>query len=91
MRGLIALTVVMGVILVAGTGLLGILIFHRLSVPSAPVPDLYLDEPLGTRIAGLTSIGDRLALHLTGGGRDRILVVDLAHGRVVGHIGLAHE
>jgi len=90
MRGLVALTVVMGVVLIAGTGLLGVLIFHRLSVPSAPLPDLYLDEPSGTRMAGIASLGERLAVRLEGSGPDRIVVIDVVHGRVVGHIGLAH-
>jgi hypothetical protein len=90
MRGLVALTIIMGVVLVAGTGLLGVIIFHRLAVPLAPLPPLSLDEPVGTHIAGMVSLGDRLALRLEGGGVDRVVVVDLAHGRIVGRIGLAH-
>ncbi len=88
MRALVVLTVVMGVILVAGTGLLGVLIFNRLSAPSPAVLPLTLDEPSGTHIAEIAAFGDRLALRLEGGGADRVVVVDPARGRVTAHIGL---
>jgi hypothetical protein len=89
-RALITLTVAMGAILIGGTSLLGVLIFQRLSTQAAPLPPLSLDEPAGTRIAGITAVGERLALRLEGGGSDRVVIVDPAHGRIITHIRLLH-
>jgi hypothetical protein len=47
-----------------------------------------LDEPAGTRIAGIASAGDRLAVRLQGGGSDRVVLVDPRTGAVAGRIGL---
>ena len=89
MRALIILVVAMGVLIVAGVaGLVGVVASrvaaHR---PAAPVAVL-LDEPAGTRIAGIAAVADGLALQLQGGGADRVVVVD-PHLRVVGRLGLA--
>jgi len=89
-RGLVTLTVVMGVILVGGTALLGVLIFYRLATPTASSPPLSLDEPPGTHIAEITPIGDRLALRLEGGGPDRVIIIDPTHARVIARIALTH-
>ena len=48
-----------------------------------------LDEPTGTRIAGVSALPDRLAVQLQGGGPDRVVVVDMRSGRVLGRVGLA--
>jgi hypothetical protein len=90
MRALVALTVAMGILIVGGTSVLGVLIFRRLSVPASALPELSLDEPLGTRIAEIAAFGERLALRLEGGGPDRVLLIDPARARVIGHIVLAH-
>ena len=90
MRALLALTVAMGLLIIAGTTFLGILIFRRLAVPATSVSRLSLEEPAGTHIAGMTALGDRLAVRLEGGGPDRILLIDPVRGTVLGHIGLAH-
>ncbi len=47
-----------------------------------------LDEPAGTRIAGIAAVGDRLAVQLQGGGADRVVLLDPHTGAVVGRIGL---
>lgn len=94
MRVLKALTIGMGVLILAGTGVLVAVIGHRLAAP-APAPSgqafaLALDEPAGTHIAGVAALGDRLAVALQGGGSDRVVLVDPRSGAVVGRVSLAH-
>ena len=89
MRALMVLVVGMGVLIVAGVaGLIGVVasrvVSHRVPVLASAV----LDEPAGTRIAGIASLGDALALQLQGGGADRVVVVD-PQGRVTRRLGLA--
>ena len=90
MRFLKVLTIVMGVLIVLATTVLIVLIARRIGgVGAAPTSiAVLLDEPSGTRIAGIASAGDRLALQLNGGGPDRVLLVDPRSGAVVGRIGL---
>ncbi|MDE2197452.1 MAG: hypothetical protein KGJ41_00405 [Rhodospirillales bacterium] len=89
--------VVMGVLILGGTATLVTLLVRR-AMPAAPTPaptltstlaPALLDEPAGTRIAGASALADRVVLRLQGGGPDRVVVVDLRSGRVVGRIGLA--
>ena len=97
MRVLKVLTIVMGVMIVVGTGVLVAVIAHRIASPApgrspvagqAPLAQV-LDEPAGTRIAGIAAVGDRLAVQLQGGGADRVVLVDARSGEVVGRITLA--
>ena len=83
MRALKVLTIVMGVMILAGTGVLVAVIAHRVASPAsggAPVAGatpvaggapvaLVLDEPAGTRIAGIAATGDRLAVSCRAAGR----------------------
>jgi hypothetical protein len=90
MQVLKVLTIAMGVLILAATTLLAVVIARRIGGPgtsSAPVA-VVLDEPEGTRIAGIASAGDRLAVQLQGGGPDRVVLVDPRIGAVAGHIGL---
>ncbi len=89
MRALMGLVVGMGVLIVAGVaGLIGV-VASRVASHRAPVlAAAVLDEPAGTRIAGIASLGDGLALQLQGGGADRVVVVD-PQGRVMRRLGLA--
>jgi Family of unknown function (DUF6476) len=97
MRVLKVLTIVMGVMIVTGTGVLVAVIAHRVSSPaSSGTPAaggaglaLMLDEPAGTHIAGIAAAGDRLAVQLQGGGADRVVLVDPRSGAVAGRITLA--
>lgn len=90
MRALKVLTIVMGVMILAGTAVLLAVIIRRAAVPIASAPvALVLDEPAGTRIAGIASAGDRLAVQLQGGGGDRVVLVDPRSGAVAGRITLA--
>ena len=90
MRFLKALTIAMAVVIVLGTTVLLVVIARRLggrSAVTAPVAAV-LDEPAGTRIAGIAAVGDRLAVQLQGGGPDRVLLLDPHTGAVAGRIGL---
>lgn len=90
MRGLlVALVVGMGLLIAAGVTTIGLTITHRMLADLPVPPDTLLDEPAGTRIAEVSALPDRLALRLEGGGPDRVVVVDLRNGKVVGRTALA--
>ncbi len=97
MRWLMAAVIGMGILIVAGVAVLAVLLVQRMSslpapiasASSPPVVAAMLDEPAGTHIVS-TSIGaDRAALVLGGGGPDRVVIVDLRSGHVVGRVDLA--
>ncbi len=88
MRALKIMTVVMGLLIVAGVAVLGITLSQRLSVPKLAAPAL-LDEPEGTRIGKISTSGDRVVLLLQGGGPDRVVVFDLRSGQIIARTGLA--
>jgi hypothetical protein len=56
--------------------------------PEKPFAAL-LDEPVGTMIAGIAAVHDRLAVQLHGGGVDRVVLIDPVSGAVVGRVTLA--
>ena len=98
MRALKIATIVMGVLIVVGTVGLIIGVARRPPPPAptavqtaasawAPVSAV-LDEPMGTRIAGIAAVRDRLAVQLQGGGTDRVVLIDPATGAVAGRISL---
>jgi hypothetical protein len=90
MRFLKVITIAMAVLIVVGTTVLLVVIARRLgggAVATAPIAAM-LDEPAGTRIAGIAAAGDRLAVQLQGGGADRVLLLDPRTGAVVGRVGL---
>lgn len=89
MQALKVLVVVMGVMIVAGVIGLGVVMTRRLTAAPPTLGSVTLDEPAGTRIAGAVAGGDIIVLNLQGGGPDRVAVVELRTGRVVGRIGLA--
>lgn len=90
MRGLKILTIGMAVLIVVGVVVLGVTIARRLGTPAPSVAAMVLlDEPAGTRIAGIAAVQDRLAVQLQGGGPDRVLLLDAKSGAVLGRIGLA--
>lgn len=85
MRALKAAVIIMGVMLVAGTVTLAVLLANRMASRSAPAVEMSLGQPSGTRIVGIAGAGERVVVHVTGGGLpDRILLLDVARGRVVG-------
>ncbi|HEY4041981.1 MAG TPA: hypothetical protein VGM32_09085 [Rhodopila sp.] len=95
MRALKIAVVVMGVLIVLGTMGLVVVIARRSAAPMvavAPPPastSAVLNEPDGTRIAGIAAAHDRLAIQLQGGGTDRVVLIDTATGTVAGRILLA--
>jgi hypothetical protein len=85
MRALKAAVIIMGVMIVAGTVTLAVLLANRMAGRSAPAVEASLGQPSGTRIVGIAGAGERVAVHVSGGGLpDRILLLDAARGRVVG-------
>jgi hypothetical protein len=95
MRTLMAAVIVMGVLIVLGITTIVVTIGMRMSGPrqeagaaAGAVAQAVLDEPAGTRIAGVALAADRVAVQLQGGGADRVVVLDTA-GRVLARIGLA--
>ena len=99
MRALKIATVIMGVLIVFGTGGLLLGIMRKSSTPPAPAAGAVmalpasvtavLDEPAGTRIVAITTLADRLAVQLQGGGVDRVVLIDPKTGGVAGRISLA--
>ncbi len=93
MRVLKIAVVVMGVLIVLGTVGLVIGVLRRGASPLAgglpPVVQAVLQEPEGTRIAGIAALQDRLAVQLQGGGVDRVVLIDPRTGAVAGRISLA--
>jgi hypothetical protein len=96
LRALKWLVAVMGVMIVAGTVTLGVLIVQRLGGGlgamsgggEAPAP-VSLGQPVGTRIEGIAAMGggDRLAIRVVRpDGEARIVVFDPRRGRVAGEI-----
>ena len=90
MRMLKVAVVVMGVLIIAGVTLLVVVIAGRISAPGGgPAMHAVLDEPAGTRIVAISALPDRVALQLSGGGPDRVVVLDLRSGREVARAALA--
>lgn len=90
MRGLLAAVVVMGVLILVATAGLIALVIHRATVHRAALApqerlalSVVLNEPPGTRIAGSEAADNRLVLQLSGGGPDRVIVVNLRNGAVL--------
>lgn len=82
-----AAVVIMGVLIVAGTVVIAVTIANRLGGQRPPPALAGLGEPEGSRIVGIAPAGERLAVHVTGGGReDRIVIVDPATHRVLGRL-----
>ena len=84
-------TILLGALIVLGTTVVIVTIVKRLSGPPAPAEiAIMLDEPAGTHIAAMAATQDRLALHLQGGGPDRVVLLDPRTGARTGSIVLAH-
>lgn len=99
MRALIALVVVMGLAILIGSTTLVVLLVQRAHAPTpanlsgvtTPAPaTLTLSEPEGTRIAATAVAGDRLVVQLSGGGPDRLVVLDLRANTILARVALGH-
>lgn len=104
MRALKTLVVVMGVLLVAGTTVLVVVIAQRLSRPPAARAPTLRTQPLagfdrtaipappGSRIVAFVPEGGRLIVHLAlADGREQLVVIDLASGARLGTIDMRPE
>lgn len=93
MRAVKIATIAMGLLILLGTSVILVTIVKRTMSGPAGLPEkafsAVLDEPAGTGIASIASVRDRLAVQLHGGGVDRVLLIDVASGAVVGRISLA--
>lgn len=92
MRALKILVVVMGVLIIAGTVTLGVVVMRRIGSGGEPASASallrQLDEPSGTVIAAIALNPDRLVLQLRGGGPDRVLLIDPRTGATVARVAL---
>jgi hypothetical protein len=85
-----AAAIIMGVLILLGTGVIAVTIVKRMSGASAPSNvTVVLDEPEGTRIGGIAALSDRLAVLLQGAGPDRIILIDPHTGAKAGAVTLA--
>lgn len=89
MRAMVLAVAVMGVLIAAGVTTIGVTIARRMAASAPPARDAVLDEPVGTHIVEISALADRLVLRLAGGGPDRVVVLDLGKGEVVGRAALA--
>jgi len=83
------LVIVMGVLIVAGTVGLVVLLVQRVggSAGEAALPPASLGQPAGTRITGLAPAEGRIAVLVTRpDGTERILLVEPRRGRVLGEL-----
>jgi len=87
MRALKFLVVAMGVLIVAGTVALVVLIVQRASgLGTMAVPPITLDLPADARIVSVAGAGDRFAVLVDGPGGTRMLLLDARTGRQVGEV-----
>ena len=89
MRALKILVVAMGVLIVAGTVTLVVLLVQRAGGGrgGAVVARASLDLPAGSQIVSVAGAGERFALLVRGpAGGERVILVDAASGRVVGEL-----
>ncbi|MCS6931252.1 MAG: DUF6476 family protein [Acetobacteraceae bacterium] len=87
MRALTILVAVMGVMIVAGTVALAVVIVQRLGgAAEAPMAAGSLGQPEGSRIGGIASAEGRVAVWVVRPDGDRLLLLDGRSGRVVGEL-----
>ncbi|WP_376094629.1 DUF6476 family protein [Roseomonas sp. CCTCC AB2023176] len=89
MRALKVLVVVMGVLIVAGTVTLGVLIVQRMgaAAPTTAPVSVGLGQPPGTRILGVAPGAEgRIVIALSRPDGDRLLILDPRSGRMLGEI-----
>jgi hypothetical protein len=86
-RALTILVAVMGVLIVAGTVALAVVIVQRLGGGvDSPVLAGSLGQPEGSRIGGIASAEGRVAVWVVRPDGERVLLLDGRSGRVVGEL-----
>ncbi|WP_309139472.1 DUF6476 family protein [Siccirubricoccus sp. G192] len=89
MRGLKILVVVMGLLIVGGTLTLVLLIVQRVGGAAGSGRwEMALDQPEGTRIAGIAAAEGGLGIWVARPDGDRVLLVEPRSGRVTGEVRL---
>ncbi len=103
MRALIALTIFMGVLIIAGLGVIVVTIIHRLSnpppviavaAPAGPGASAHasIAAPKGTHLAATLAVGAHLVLHFVGtDGKDTLITLDPATGAILETIDLVPD
>ncbi len=88
MRALKVLVVGMGVLIVAGTVTLVVLLVQRAGGGRGGevAARASLDLPAGTQIVSVAGAGERFAVHVRGPGGDWVVLVDSRTGRPVGEL-----
>jgi hypothetical protein len=78
----------MGVLIVAGTVGLAVLIVQRLGAGAneAVMPPAHLGQPAGTRILSVAPVEGHLAVLVTRPDGERVLLVEPRRGRVMGEL-----
>jgi hypothetical protein len=92
MRALVALTAFMGILLLAGIGVVIVTIVHRATAPKPPpeaAGHARLALPPGAKIAGMIAIGERLELQISQtDGSGMLILLDPRTGAVLETIDL---
>ena len=89
MAALKALVVILGLLIVIGTGTLVYLLASDARSSPGVAAATTIALPKNAAVAGMVGLGDRLALHVKEpGAPDRIMIVDPARGRLLGTITL---
>lgn len=102
MKAIKALVLFLGLLLVAGLGLLGYGLFAKKApkagashisggIVASEFGTMSVPVPAGSRIEQITSAGERIVVRLSGPGPERLLVIDPAQGRVSGSFVLTPE
>ena len=95
MRALKVLVWVMGVLIIAASATLVVMIVQRAgkavpAAPTGPVQEMSLGQPPGSRIAGLApGVEGRVAVWVQRPDGDRLVILDTRSGRALGEIRLA--
>lgn len=78
----------MGVLIVAGTVALVVLVVQRAGAGGAEerLGVQHLGQPAGTRIVSVAALEGRLAVHVVRPDGERVLLVEPRRGRVVGEL-----
>jgi hypothetical protein len=85
-RGLLAVVIILGVLIVVGLGILVVGLVMRFN-GRGPAPEqvsVFVPPP-GARVVGVQTSGDRLVLHLRTLSGEEIDIVDTQTGRLVAH------
>jgi hypothetical protein len=106
MKALKGLVAFLGLLLVIGLGVLGYGLYTKAhvkgagagaaaAVGSAPVltefGTVQVPLPAGSKIEQMSTAGERVVLRLSGGGPERLLVIDPGQGRIAGQFVLTPE